>query len=322
MIMSTAAPQSAWTAESFDYARARVRFSEQAQSEWRNYLASEAGVAKIEEASVDARLLPRVSAELDALRPEVERGSRLVFLQPVDGLSAREVQLQIWVVGCLLGEPLVQNLAGDRLIHVWDRDPGKRMRDGARYHQTHDDGDVHTDNVNLLEHWDYLVLGCVAAADIGGISVIVNGLTLYRHLLANAAEAVDVLKRDFWWECRGFHDDELYRAPVLSLDVSGEPHFRHLRTYLESAHAKAREPLTARQVWALNVLDAALGLPELRLYYDLRPGEIMLAKDSQILHARTRFADPPDAISIDEWHAGGEGRLRRTLERGWIRKSS
>ena len=283
-------------------------------------MARHAEATDFKPSSVDPEPLSTVAAELDAVRPEVEQGSRLVFLQPIDGLSARQIQQQIWSVGCLLGEPLVQNQAGDRLIHVWDRDPGQSMRDGARYHQTHDDGDVHTDNVNLLEHWDYLVLGCVAPAAIGGVSIIVNGLALYRHLLASSPEAVAILKQDFWWECRGFQDDELYRAPVLTLDAAGEPHFRHLRTYLESAHKKAGEPLTAAQVWALNVLDAALGLPELRLYYDMRPGEIMLAKDSQILHARTRFADPPNAISIEEWRDGRAGRLRRTLERGWIRK--
>lgn len=314
-------PESGWTARSFDRARAMVHFSEPAVVEWRRFLAENAAVARVDEVHVDGGRLPTITAQLEALRPEVEHGSRLVFLQPIDGLSARQVQLQIWAVGCLLGEPMVQNNAGDRLIHVWDRDPGQSMRDGARYHQTHDDGDVHTDNVNLLEHWDYLVLGCVASAAIGGASIIVNGLALYDHLLARSPEAVAILKRDFWWECRGFQDDKLYRAPVLTLDGEGEPHYRHLRTYLESAHKKAGEPLTAEQVWALNVLDAALGLPELRLYYEMRPGEIMLAKDSQILHARTRFADAPDAISIDQWKGDGDGRLRRTFERGWIRKT-
>lgn len=313
-------PRPGWTARTFDRSRARVHFSEPAKAEWRQYLACNGEAGKVDEVAVDAGLLPTVAAELDDLRPEIEHGGRLVFLQPIEGLSARQVQQQIWAVSCLLGEPMVQNSAGDRLIHVWDRDPGQGMRDGARYHQTHDDGDVHTDNVNLLEHWDYLVLGCVAQAAIGGASIIVNGLALYEHLRANSPRAVAVLMRDFWWECRGFRDDELYRAPVLTLDAAGEPHFRHLRTYLESAHGKAGEPLTAEQVWALNVLDAALSLPELRLYYEMRPGEIMLAKDSQILHARTRFTDSPDAISIDEWCQGREGRLRRTLERGWIRR--
>ena len=53
-----------------------------------------------------------------------------------------------------------------------------------------------------------------------------------------------------------------YTAPILKINKSGEPEFRYLRPYLESAHIKKKKPLSDKQLYALDVLDALLDSSE------------------------------------------------------------
>ena len=321
IIETRGAGSRAWAHTTLDLSRVVVTLSSAVADELRDFIHGQRGLERIEEVAVAASDLPQYAAAVNAFRSEVEQGSGLVLVQPVDGLSPREIQLHDWVFSNLLGEPLVQNEEGDKLIHMWDRDPTMRRRDGARYHQTREGGDIHTDNVNAPGYWEYLVVGCVQPAFIGGWNVLLSGFAVHDTIAKNAPVALEILQTDFLWEYRGIKDD-VYRAPVLSYDPQGEPHFRYLRTYMEAAHAKAGEPMGDQQIWALNVLDAVLDVPELQLLYKLSAGEILVANDSQIFHARTCFSDPLDSVSIDEQTAGGSGPLRRTYERTWVRKNA
>ena len=107
-----------------------------------------------------------------------------------------------------------------------------------------------------------------------------------------------MLAEDFWWECRGFSDD-FFRAPVLFFNRRGEPQFRYLREYLESAHRRRGVPLRDEQLWALDTLDAVLELSELQFRCRLAPGEILVIDDLQMFHGRTSFSDFFDAAPYD-----------------------
>ncbi|MFQ5444666.1 MAG: TauD/TfdA family dioxygenase, partial [Nitrospinales bacterium] len=212
-----------------------------------------------------------------------------------------------------------QDKFGRRLIHIYDRDSTKQIKDGARYHQTHESGAIHTDNVNIPEPWDYLLVGCVAPAMIGGENIIVCGFSVHNHLEKKAPEDLAVLRENFWWEFRGI-SNELYSAPILTYDDAGQPLFRYLRTYLESAHIKADQPLTPQQRRAMDALDATLSMSEFQIKHRLQAGQILVANDNQIFHDRECFVDFPDSVSVEEKGAGKNGILRRTLERTWIKK--
>ena len=316
---STKTMNGGWTRESLDVSRAEVSFSQQARGEMRDFLACHQNEGRMEEIAVHRSDLPRLADEIDGWLGEIEGGIRFALIQPDEGSSPRDLQVRHWVLSNLFGEPLVQNSEGDRQVHVWDRDPIRRMADGARYHQTHEGGDVHTDNVNIPNLWDYLVFGCTVPAAVGGWNVIVSGLAVYHYLVNNMPEAVNVLSGDYWWEYRGIKDDT-YQAPILTYDVSGEPHFRYLRTYLEDAHQKVGEPMSDRQMWAINVLDAVIELPELQFSRRLQAGEILITRDSQIFHARTSFAEMIDAQPVDGQTNGANAPIRRTMERTWVQK--
>lgn len=250
----------------------------------------------------------------------LEEGPGVLVLSAGEGFTPLERQAAIWIVANCLGEPLVQDSQGNRLIHVYDRDRTKRMTDGARYHQTREGGSLHTDNVNMPDAWEFLVFGCVEPALIGGETVLAHGELVHRLLEQVAPEALAALREPFCWEYRGIAD-ALYEAPTITYDSQGRPNYRYLRPYLESAHRKAGRPLSERQAWALDVLDSAMeqGANQLRL--TLRAGDILITHDSRVLHGRTSFADHFESTTILEVNLHPQRALRRSFERVWVKQS-
>jgi hypothetical protein len=267
---------------------------------------------------VDLTLLAGIRPEIEDLRQRVEQVHGFAIVDPPAALREPSRRRALaWLIGRLLGEPTEQSREGAKVIQVYDRDRTRRMEDGARYHQTRQGGSLHTDNVNRPQTWDYLMMACVAPAMLGGESIVVSGLTVHDVLQRYAPRALEVLAEDFWWECRGFSDD-FFRAPVLFFDWRGEPQFRYLREYLESAHRRQGEPLRDEQLWALDALDAVLELSELQFRCRLAPGEILVIDDLQMFHGRTSFSDFFDAVPYDPAPAAPGSPPRRCFDRLWI----
>lgn len=308
-----------WDSKTLDMERVFFKFSSKAEDEIKNRLQSLDENKEIEENNVLMADFPTLVNEIDSCREEIEDGQGFVILESIEGLAYNEIQFYCWTISNLLGDPLAQDQFGRRLIHIYDRDSSKQIKDGARYHQTHESGAIHTDNVNIPEPWDYLLVGCVIPAMIGGENIIVNGLGVHDYLHENASWDLGILRKNFFWECRGV-SNKLYQAPIISYNDAGEPMFRYLRTYLESAHVKAKQPLTHNQRHALDTLDAALSMSEFQIKYRLKEGQIFVANDNRIFHDRECFVDYQDSISVEDKKAGKEGVLRRTLERTWIKK--
>lgn len=222
-------------------------------------------------------------------------------------------------LGQLFGELLVQNEAGDTVISVYDRDRYGSMFQGARYHQTREGGSIHTDNVNIPTPWDYLILTCLAAAQVGGENILVSGLAIHDELKKYYPDVLKTLTQNFYWEMRGVADS-LYQAPIITYNEQGAPLFRHLRPYMESAHRKAQVELTDRQLYALDVLDALTNSTRFQQHYRMKKGDLLFTIDAQVLHGRTCFSDAFETINYPEFAAGKTGLLKRTMERLWIRK--
>lgn len=193
------------------------------------------------------------------------------------------------VLGASLGELVVQNADGARLIEVYDRGIG-RIEDGVRYHQTRQGGDIHTDSVNHPIPFSYLLLACTAPATIGGESILVCAPDLM-SALERFPDVIDTLREEYWFEGRGMDQSVgFFKAPIL-FDKAGEPHFRYLRGYIESAHRQCGVTLTTDQTEAFDVLDALLGCAHLQKRLALGAGDILITIDTQVFHGRTAFID-------------------------------
>ena len=222
-------------------------------------------------------------------------------------------------VSNILGKRLVQNDKGDTMVYVYDRDRNLSINTGGRYHQTREGGSIHTDNVNLSNRWDYLILSCVSKAEVGGETILVNGNDIYKILKKKYRLALKILRKNFYWEKRGI-SESFYKSPIIEINKNKEPIFRYLRPYMMSAHQKVGTPLKPIQLYALDVLDSLLESPSNQIRFNLVPGDVLLTKDSQVLHGRTSFSDYYNSKEIFS-KKNSNFPLKRTMIRAWIKEN-
>jgi hypothetical protein len=262
------------------------------------------------------RLPPSLRADcIQALHPvhaALESGRGFAIIRPPahERLTAEDRKLLYWIVGLALGEPFAQNIQGTLLYDV--RDTGQDLAKGARFSVTSYESSFHTDNSFGTEVLDYVGLLCLQTAKSGGRSQVVSGFTVHNQLLASRPELLDVLCQPFQIDRRGGireGDSPTIPFPVIRPD-GDELLWRYLRYWIEAGHEKVGKPLTTTQVTALNALDEFLQRPDLRVEFDLEPGDMYFINNRWILHNRTAFEDYPEPLR------------RRHLVRLWLRASS
>lgn len=226
---------------------------------------------------------------------ESGRGFAIIEGLPCGSYSAAEQQAAYWLVGQWLGQPVAQNVQGTLLYDV--RDTGRDVRYGARFSVTNAETGFHTDNSFGDAVIDYVGLLCLQPAKSGGRSQVVSGYALHNELLAHHPDQLAVLYRPFHVDRRGGSrpgEPPTVQFPIMQWD-GRDLVCRYLRYWIEAGHAKAAQPLTAPQLESLKVLDQTLGAPELRVEFDLKPGDMFFVNNRWILHNRTAFEDHPEA---------------------------
>jgi Taurine catabolism dioxygenase TauD, TfdA family len=250
------------------------------------------------------------SGDLRPVADALEHGRGFVIVQatPEDRLSLESQLALYWVVGQILGEPVVQNVAGVRLYDV--RDTGQSLSQGARFSVTNYESTFHTDASFEDSVVDYVGLLCAQTAKSGGSSQLVSGYSAAAELALADPAAMEVLGRPFHVDrCGGMRPGEGPTAqwPVLARQ-GDEILYRYLRTWIEAGHDKAGVPLSGDQALALDALDGTLARSDLRVEFMLRPGDMLLVNNRWVLHNRTAFLDH-DASA-----------LRRHYVRLWLRR--
>ena len=202
--------------------------------------------------------------------------------------------LAYWLLGQGLGVPMPQNVQGTLLYDV--SDTGQDVAYGARFSVTSAESSFHTDNSFGDAVVDYVGLLCLRGAQSGGLSQLVSGWTVYQELLAAHPDLVDELSRPFHFDRRGgVRPGETATAEFPVVRKSGQQLlYRYLRYWIETGHQKGGIALTPAQRRALDVLEAWLARPELRVEFTLKPGEVLFVNNRWILHNRTAFEDYPE----------------------------
>jgi alpha-ketoglutarate-dependent taurine dioxygenase len=239
----------------------------------------------------------------------LEEGPGFVVVEsPGPDWDDRKRTLLYWLLGQLLGRPVVQNVQGTLMYDV--RDTGQDVRYGARFSVTKAESSFHTDASFFDEIVDYVGLLCLRPARSGGLSQVVNGKTVCEELARHCPAAMAVLKEPFHVDRRGGTlpgQAPTARFPVLDEDRY-EPVFRYLRFWIEAGHDRAGQPLSPEQVGALDALDSVLNDPALRVEFTMRHGEMFLLNNRWVLHNRTAFED------------FAEPERRRHLVRLWLER--
>ncbi|MCY3869446.1 MAG: TauD/TfdA family dioxygenase [Gemmatimonadetes bacterium] len=283
----------AWTAETID-----------ASSDWyyplsESYLSAlDSEVQKHADAISDLRVsdtiawAPCLQPILDAL--QTGRGFAIIERLPVEYYTQDEARAAYWMVGQCLGVPFEQNIEGTLLYDV--RDTGRDVKSGARFSVTNAESSFHTDGAFGTQVPEIVGLLCIKTARTGGRSQLISACAVYNILHRQAPNVLNALYSSFYFDRRGqFLPGEapVKKTPVFYWDKQTLI-MRYLHYYIQVGHREADIPLTSEQERALQAVEDILKRPEMRVEFDLTPGQMLFTNNDWILHNRTAFEDHPD----------------------------
>lgn len=231
--------------------------------------------------------LPAWTDLFERLRLQLEGGLGFALLRalPVKDVSAHAARTMLWGLGQHLGYPEKQDAAG-HLVHDV-RDTGKDLNtDNIRAYQTNLPIHYHNDGA------DAFMLLCYRAARKGGRSQLISAPMVFNTILDRRPDLAAVLQEPFDFDTRGQGlpgAPPYQRVPIYNYH-DGLLSVLYKRQYIDLAQRFPEVPaLTERQVEALDLMDKVCG--ELAFEFTMDPGDIVVANNYDILHARSAFED-------------------------------
>src|SRR6516225_187916 len=217
-----------------------------------------------------------MGASVQPAREALESGRGFVILDgiPSGRYSSEEMRALYWLLGQLLGRPMIQNVQGTLLYDV--RDTGQSLEQGARFSVTSYESSFHTDNSFGESVLDTVGLLCLQSARAGGLSQVVSGYAVHNRLLTDHAEVLPILYQPFQVERRGgvrAGEGPTIPMPIFAWD-GADLTVRYLRYWIHAGHEKIGQPLTPDQVKALDVLDSVLAQRDVVAEFMLQPGQM------------------------------------------------
>mgnify|MGYP001201473808 CR=1 FL=1 len=214
------------------------------------------------------------------------------------------------IISKIIGKLLEQNKNKELVVEI--KDIGKSMKTGGRYHQTKEGGSYHTDGSHIFQNPpDYVGLFCINPAKTGGVSKFMSAYTIHNKLLKNK-ELQKILYEKFHHDKKNenLKESNPTRFEPIFQFVNNGLKFKYQRELIFTGHEKANEPLTTKQIEAIEFLEEILNDSEQVATYALESGDMMFSNNRWLIHDRTPFED----FEVEE--------QKRLLLRTWIRENN
>lgn len=271
--------------------------------------------------------LDRLGRRCEAIRDELEGGRGFVVVRglPVERWTKEETRRLFWVFSSVLGTPQTQDKAGNRIHEVTNTGLKVDTSSEVRSFQTDDELTFHNDG------GDAFVLLCRRVARSGGMSKLVSAGALYNEVLRRRPDLIETLGQPFHFDTRGQHPLglKIQSSPIFNL-VDGRLSILYKRRYLLAAQRFPEVPrLSTAQQQAVELLEDLTNDPSLQLSFYMAPGDLQIANNYSVLHARTGYVDheDPDARRhlFRTWLTLANGRrlprafaLTREFRQSWL----
>jgi hypothetical protein len=243
--------------------------------------------------------LPRLGARLDAIIDEIEGGRGVALIRgiPVKGAPLADIERLFMGLAAHIGYPEAQD-AGGKLLHRVCAERAFSDRGEAQAAFRNSDIRAYQTNVELGFHGDgsdALFFLCVRQGRSGGATRLCSSVTAFNDLLARDAALTDALQSPFAFDTRGQTPGRPYQELPIYAFYDDNLSMLYKRGYIELAQlTKGAPKLTAKQIEALDALDAVLEDDRNCFSFMLKPGDLLIANNYNILHARTSFEDWSD----------------------------
>ncbi|NYE25344.1 TauD/TfdA family dioxygenase [Pigmentiphaga litoralis] len=248
--------------------------------------------------------IPLVAKRLAEVRDTLEGGRGFALLRglPMADYSDADARLLFWGLAQHLGDPQGQDGAGNRMHSVTNT--GMRVEPGnsVRSFQTDDELTFHNDG------GDAFMLLCLRPAKSGGMSKLVSVAHLYNEVLRRRPDLVATLQEPFHFDTRGQHPTglKIQSVPILNFH-EGRLSALYKRRYLRLAQENPDVPrLTPAQQDAIDLIESLCNDPDVQLNFYMEAGDIQIANNYSVLHARSKYEDREDPAQ------------RRHLLRAWL----
>lgn len=229
--------------------------------------------------------LPALAEVLSACAQALEDGRGFVLLRglPVERYTEDDIQAIYFGIGLNLGKPVRQNPRGDLLGSVMN--VGDVNNKNTRVYETNLYLPYHSDPSDVVG------LLCLRQAKAGGLSSLISVAAIYNEILTHHPEFLGLYYRPMYFA--HLCEDQPSLSPVFSYH-QGKLSCRYLRQYLELGHEIRQQPLSKVEIEALDLFDAIMHAPQMRLDMMLQPGDLQFANNYAVLHSRTSFEDHDD----------------------------
>ncbi|MET4578945.1 TauD/TfdA family dioxygenase [Ottowia thiooxydans] len=248
--------------------------------------------------------MPRIARRFAAIRSELEGGRGFALLRglPVGRYSLEDSRLVFWAMAVHLGDPQTQDRLGNRMHSVTNTGLKVDNTNSVRSYQTDDELTFHNDG------GDAFMLLCLKTAKSGGISKLVSVAKIYNEVLMRRPDLIEVLQAPFHFDTRDQHPTGLkvQTSPILNF-FDGRLSALYKRRYLLTAQRFPEVPrLTTAQEEAVQLVEEICNDPEIQMSFSMQPGDIQMANNYSVLHARSKYEDYEDPAE------------RRHLLRAWL----
>jgi hypothetical protein len=248
--------------------------------------------------------MPLMARRFESVRKELEGGRGFTLLRgfPIERYSLDESRLIFWGLANHLGEPQEQDGAGNRLHSVTNSGLRVELTNSVRSYQTDDELTFHNDG------GDAFMLLCLRPAESGGLSKLVSASTLYNEVQRRRPDLIEVLQQPFHFDTRGQHRSglKIQSVPIFNF-LDGRLSILYKRRYLLTAQNFPEVPrFTPEQEQAIALIESLTRDPEIQLSFYMQAGDIQIASNYAVLHARDKYKDFDDPAR------------RRHLLRAWF----
>ena len=221
---------------------------------------------------------------LNEIRERIEGGLGFTLLRGLPAENGLDLaRLYLWGLGCHLGFPEPQDAVGNLMHDV--KDTGNTLSNpDIRLYQTNLALSYHNDGA------DAFILMCCHAAQRGGETKLVSALSVFNTILECRPDLACVLQQPFYFDARGQQrpNSPLFQRVPVFVYHKGYLNVLYKREYIESAQRFPEVPeLTPQQIEAMDMMDRLCD--ELALGFVMKPGDLIIANNYELLHARSAF---------------------------------
>ena len=255
------------------------------------------------------RVGPALAARLAGVSDELTAGKGFALLRGLPADDEELLRRTFWIVGVLLGQPVMQNARGEVLSEVFDRFAGAERNVDTRGYESSDELRFHCDG------GDCIGMSCVRQAPSGALNGLVSLLAIYNEILATEPRHIGALERGYPLYARMERGDPESTADLGKVTARRIPVFAwrdgRMSAWLniqlaELAAQVSGNAMSEAERAALECVERMAERRDMQLCFRQQPGDMLWVNNLAVMHRRGRYEDPADPAR------------RRLLYRMWI----